>query len=121
MVSFDDRNLLGASLMDQNLVASIRKNLEDKSTEGLRQACERGDNMNKSPEELEAMRQILNERRVKGNRVVLALVSAVLFGSLGAACVWWQGADGGFVFLAGVVCAILGSASSYIRDLIPRV
>jgi hypothetical protein len=73
--------------MDQNLVASIRKNLKDKSTEELRQACEGGENMNKSPEELEAMRQILNERRMNGNRAVFALVSAVLFGSLGAAWV----------------------------------
>src|SRR2546421_435178 len=87
--------------MDQTLVASIRKNLESKSTEELRQAYESTDKAARSPEELEAMRQLLDERQRKGNRFVIALTSALLFGSLGAGCAWWQGVDGGFVFLAG--------------------
>jgi hypothetical protein len=107
--------------MDQTFVAAIRKNLETKSTEELRQAYESRDQAARSPEESEAMRQLLDERRTKGSRAVFALASAILFGSLGAVCAWWQGADGVFIFLAGVVCAILGFGSWYIRELIPRV
>src|SRR5215207_6341572 len=91
----------GEARMDQTLVASIRKSLGTKSTEELRQAYEGSDTAARSPEELEATRQLLDERRTKSNRGVLPLGSAILLGSLGAACVWWQGAEVGFVFLAG--------------------
>jgi hypothetical protein len=105
--------------MDQTLVASIRKNLESRSTEELRQAYEGGDNSAKSPEELEAMRQILDERRRKGNRAALALASAAVFGSLGAAYAWWQLGPGVEVLLYGVGGAVFGFAAWYIPDVIP--
>jgi len=107
--------------MDQALIASFRKSLEAKSTEELRQAYEIGNQSSRSPEEIEATRQILEERRRKSTRATLAIGSAIVFGSLGAACAWWQGADGAYVFLAAVVCAILGFGSWYIPDLIPWV
>ncbi len=107
--------------MDQNLVASIRKSLEGKSTEELRQASEGAGRASKSPEELEAMRQILDERRMKGTRAILAVVSAVVFGSLCAAAAWWQLGPGVAVLIAGAGGAVLGFASWYVRDLIPRV
>ena len=103
--------------MDQTLVASIRKDLEAKSTAELGQAYESSDRATKAPEELEAMRQLLDERRTKGNRVALALAAAILMGTLGAACTWWQGASEGMVLLAGVGGAILGFASCYIPGL----
>ena len=108
--------------MDQALVASLRKTLESRPTEELRRAYEQGgDKTARSPEELEAMRQILDERRRKAYRPVLALVSAVLLGSLGAGYAWWQLGPGVAVLLAAVGGAVLGFASWYVPDLIPRV
>ena len=107
--------------MDQALVASLRKSLEAKSTEELRQAFEIGHQSSGSPEEIEAMRQILEERRRKSTRATIAIGSAIAFGSLGAAGAWWQDTGGVVVFLVAVVCAILGFASWYIPNLIPWV
>ena len=104
--------------MDQTLVASIRKKLEAKPTEELRQAYESRDTAGRSPEELEAIRQLLDERRAKRNKAVVALASAILMGTLGPACTWWQGADDVLVLLAGVVFAILGFASWYVPGLL---
>ena len=106
--------------MDQSLVASIRKTLEAKPTEELRRSYESVDKATRSLEELEAMRQLLYERRTRSTRTVIALSSAVLIGTLGATGAWWQGASEGFVCLAGVGGAILGFALWYIPDLIPR-
>jgi hypothetical protein len=79
-----------------------------------------GDKTGKSEDELETMRQVPDERRRTGNRALIALVSAVVFGALGAVCAWWQLGPGLGVVLAGVGGAILGFASWYIPDLIPR-
>jgi hypothetical protein len=76
--------------MDQLLIDSIRKNLEDKSTEEIRQAIERGNSSGKSQEEFEAMRLILNERARQGTRFSLAVGSAVVLGTLAAGGAWWQ-------------------------------
>ncbi|MSU79193.1 MAG: hypothetical protein EXS16_14020 [Gemmataceae bacterium] len=103
--------------MDQALVASIRKNLEATTTEELRRAYERGENAAKSPEEAEAVRQLLDERRTNGNRTTLALASAILIGMAATAGAWWQGAPEGFVLFAGVGGAIMGFASFYIPGL----
>jgi hypothetical protein len=105
--------------MDHRLVESIRKSLEVKSTPEIRQAYQSGDEATRSPEEMEAMRQVLDERSRPRNRAVIALSAAVVMGVIGAAAVWWQGSSGELVFLAGIVCAIVGAASFYIRDLIP--
>jgi ferric-dicitrate binding protein FerR (iron transport regulator) len=106
--------------MDQTLVASIRKSLEAKPTEELRQAYQSGDKAGRSPEELEAMRQLLDERRNKSNRVLLALGSAVVVAAIAGAGAWWQSFPAAIVCLSGVVGAILGFASWYIPDLMPR-
>ena|SRR5207249_186611 len=103
--------------MDPALVASIRKDLEIKSTAHLRQACASGDRASRSPEELEAIRQLLDERRTRRNRAVLAVAAALLLGAVGAAGAWGQGADEVFILLAGLGCAILGFASCYIPGL----
>jgi len=103
--------------MDPALVASIRKSLEATPTEDLRRAYE-GDKAGKSPEELEAMRQLLDERRAKRNKAAVALASAILMGTLVAACAWWQGFPEEIIILAGVGGAILGFASWYIPGLI---
>jgi hypothetical protein len=107
--------------MDQTLIAAIRKNLEAKSTAELRQAYESGDKAARSPEELEAIRQVLQERRNRGNRVIVALATAMLLGAIGAGFAWWQDCSGELVLLAGVGCAVLGFASFYVRDLFPFV
>jgi hypothetical protein len=106
--------------MDQALVDSIRKSLEARSTEEIRQAYERGDQAGRSPEELEAMRQALDERRRKRARLFLAVASAVVIGVLGGAFAWWLLGAGPVVVLAGVACAALGFVSWYIPDIIPR-
>src|ERR1700720_609568 len=103
--------------MDQALVASIRKSLEAKPTAELRQAYESGNKDPRSPEELEAIRQLLDERRAKSTKVAVALASAILMGAFVAACAWWQGFPEVMVFLAGVGGAIVGFASWYIRGL----
>jgi hypothetical protein len=106
--------------MDQAQVASIRKGLESRSTEELLQALDAKDGPPTSPEELEAIRQLLGERRSKGNRAPFALASAVLFGALAGAGTWWQGVGAELIVLACAVGAILGFASWYVRDLIPK-
>src|SRR5438552_753010 len=104
--------------MDQTLVASIRKSLEAKSTEELRQLGEGQDQAGRSPEELEAIRQLLHERRSRGTRAMLALASAAVLGTLAAAGAWWQlGPDYLFIFLCGAGGAVLGFASWYIPGL----
>lgn len=107
--------------MDDTLVDSIRKNLATKSTDELRQAYESADKAAMPAEELEAMRLVLDERRSNGNRTLFAISSAIVFGALGAVAAWWQGADGAFIFLAGVVCAVLAFSSWYIPHLISQV
>jgi hypothetical protein len=104
--------------MDQALVASIRTSLESKSTEELRQIFESGHKAGKSPEEFEAIRQILDERGTKSYRPMLAVTSAIIMGTIGAAGAWWQLGPDVFVVLAGLGGATLGFASWYIPGLI---
>jgi len=100
--------------MDQTRVDFIRKSMEAQSTEELRHAYESGAQGGRLPEELEAMRQILDERRRKFFRFWLAVGSAVVAGALGGAGTWWQvGEPNLFVILATVVCAFLGFAAWY--------
>src|SRR5262245_37424819 len=106
--------------MDQTRVASIRKDLDGKSTEELRQAEESARQTGKPAEELEAIRQILDERRRSRIRIVVAASSAVVVGVIAGAYVSWQGLPPGMVALAGVVGAALGFASWYVPNLIPR-
>lgn len=106
--------------MDPALVASLRKNLESTPSAELEQACAGGERMGRIPEELEAMRQILAERRARGQRAAIALLSAGVVGPLGAAGMWWQAGFSPLVLLVGLVCAALAFASWYIPDLIPR-
>jgi hypothetical protein len=103
--------------MDQALIASIRKSFESKSTEELRRAFEGEDKADKSPEEIEALRQLLQEREPRSYRVVLAVASAVICATLFAFGSWWQLGPGVFVVLSGVVGAVLGFASWYIPGL----
>jgi hypothetical protein len=105
--------------MDQTLVDSIRKSLETKSTQELRQAYD-GDKGGKSAEEVEAMRQVLEERRTKSNRFVIALASACIFGSLAGALAGWQFGPDIVAVLAGLGGAILGFVSWYIPGLISQ-
>jgi hypothetical protein len=107
--------------MDQARVASLRKELESRSSEELRQVSASGGAAAKSPEELEAIRQLLDERQRQSTRTILALVSALVMGTLGAGCVWWQGGEDALIVLAGVGAAILGFALWYLPDLIPRI
>src|SRR5262245_14478110 len=104
---------LGAPFMDRTLVDSIRKSLEAKSTAELRQAHEGGDQSGRPPEELEALRQVLDERRRKGIRFALAIGSAVV-GVFGGVGTWWQLGPDPFVLLFGVVCAVLGFVCWYV-------
>ena len=62
----------------------------------------------------------LDERRPKSKRIVFALASGILIGALAAAFAWSQLGPGLGTLLAGVGGAILGFASWYIPDLIPR-
>jgi hypothetical protein len=105
--------------MDPNLVVSMRKSLEGKSTAELRQAYDSGDHATWSPEALEAVRQILAERRSRSNKPLVALAGAVLVGALGVGVAWWQGCAGEIVLLAGIGGAILGALLFYIPNLIP--
>ena len=100
--------------MDQSLVESTRKNLEAKSSEEL-QAFLTGGASGRPPEEVEAARQILEERSRKRTRFALAVSSAVLLGVLAAAGAWQLGADGVFIALSGGVCAILAFVGWYIN------
>jgi small-conductance mechanosensitive channel len=106
--------------MDQTLVASIRKDLDAKSTEELRQAYASGNQAGKPAEELEAIRQILDERGRIRTRTVLALSSAAVVGVLAGAFAGWQGFPPGMIAFAGVGGAALGFASWYVPDLIPQ-
>ena len=106
--------------MDQTIVAAIRKDLETKSTAELRQAYEGGDRATWSPEQVEATRQLLDERSRRSIRPVIALGSAILVGAIGAAAAWWQDYPGEIVFAAGVGCAALGAASFYVPGLISQ-
>jgi len=99
--------------MDQTLVDSIRKSLEAKSTEEIRQAYGSGDHAGRPPEELEAMRQVLDERRRKRTRFWLAVGSAVVVGALGGVSAWLQLGPGPVVLLASVGCAVLGFLAWY--------
>jgi hypothetical protein len=105
--------------MDQTLVDSIRKSLENKSTEELRRAYD-GDKAAKPVEEIEALRQLLEERQTKGNRMLIALASAIIVGLLAAGIAWWQLGPNIAVVLAGLGGAILGFASWYVPGLISR-
>ena len=71
----------------------------------LRQAYE--GKAGRSPEELEAMRQLLDERRLAATRVTLSLVSAVVMGLLGAGCAWFYYGSDAITFLTGLVFAVL--------------
>ena len=99
--------------MDQTLVDSIRKSLEAKSTEEIRQAYGSGDHAGRPLEELEAMRQVLDERRRKRTRFWLAVGSAVVVGALGGVSAWLQLGPGPVVLLASVGCAVLGFLAWY--------
>jgi hypothetical protein len=104
--------------MDQALVALMRKKLESKSTEDLTQA--NADQAGKSPEELEAIRQILQERAVYGPRAIMAPISAVMVGALMGVGAWSQEMSPGIIVVACGVGAVLGFACWYVSDLIPR-
>lgn len=106
--------------MDPALVASLRKKMESTPSAELEQACAGGQQAGRIPEELEAMRQILAERRARGQRAAVALISAAVMGPLGAAGMWWQAGVSPLVLLVGLVCAALAFASWYVPDLIPR-
>jgi len=106
--------------MDQTRVASIRKDLDGKSTEELRQAEESARQTGKPAEELEAIRQILDERRRIRIRTVLAASSAAVVGVIAGAFASWQGFPLGMIVLASVGGAALGFTSWYVPDLIPR-
>lgn len=103
--------------MDQTLLDSIRKKLELKSTADLRQACLGGDTVNRSPEEMEAIRQVLEERGKNSTRLCIALSAAAIMGTIGAAVAWWQRSDETIILLAGMGCAALGFASFYVPGL----
>jgi hypothetical protein len=112
---FDKAESCRRITVNESLIASIRASLQVKSNEELNQLLASG----KSPEEIEAARQILDERRRKGLRPILALASALVIGALAAAFAWWQLGDGIAVVLASIVGAVLGFASWYIPGLIP--
>lgn len=105
--------------MDPNQVAAMRKSLETKSSEELRQAYASGDKAAWSPEALEAMRQILEERRQRSTKPAVALGAAILVAALGAGVAWWQGCTGEVVLLAGLGGAVLGGLCIYLPNLIP--
>jgi hypothetical protein len=104
--------------MDQSLVELMRKKLESTSTEDLTQAS--ADHGGKSPEELEAIRQILRERAVYSPRAIVAPISAVVVGALMGVAAWWQEMSPGIIVVACVVGAVLGFSCWYVSDLIPR-
>ncbi len=61
------------------------------------------------------------QRNGPSSKVVIALGAAVLLGAIGAGLAWSSNCSPELVLLAGLVCAILGAASFYIRDLFPFV
>lgn len=106
--------------MDETLIASFRKSLESKTTQEIRAAQESGQKSGSSPEQLEAMRQILEERQSKSNRFAFAVASGLGLGAVGATAMWWRGGDETLIAVGGLVGAFLGFASWYVPDLMPR-